>query len=70
MLEVLGGVATDELRDNLGADGRPEVRDAVLRADVLGVVERRGGVAVCDDEDVRRREDLQGCLESCSNDGC
>lgn len=69
ILERLGGVAPDELGDDLGPEGRLDVVHAVGSADGLGVIEWSGRVAVRDDEDVRRREDLQGGLEGGANDG-
>ena len=38
--------------------------DSVWAADFLSVVERRGAVAVGNDEDMRGREDLQGSFKS------
>lgn len=61
ILELLRRVAADKLSDNLGADRRPDVVHSVLLADLLSVVERLGGVSVRDDEDVLRREDIDGC---------
>lgn len=68
ILEALGLVATNVLGDNLGADAGPDVLDTVFGADIRGIVERRIRVTIGDDENVRGREDLNGCLQSRSND--
>lgn len=56
---MLRGVAADELSDDLAADGRPDVVDAVSVADFFGVVERCRAVAVGDNEDVVSRKDFE-----------
>ena len=58
VFEILSSIASDELRHDFRADGRPDEVDAVRTADFFGVVEGGWAVAVADDEDVLGREDF------------
>jgi hypothetical protein len=41
----------------------PYMVDSILLTDLLGVIQRRGAVAICDNEYVLSWEDFQGCLK-------